>query len=168
MHIKHTSKLTRKLATVISVWEHDIENCSTPSSPSSGPPWRAARRHAGRAAPGTLGTPPQTPCTTLPAGESPGPARPSNQRLRARPRAPPVGRPTGRSTARRPPVAAAGLTLTPRPAPAVRLPHPSGFNATHPVPRPATRWLQESTTNHHFSRYGTPPSRSGDFFFSFP
>ena len=30
---------------------------------------------------GTLGTPPQTPCTPPPAGESSGPARPSNQRL---------------------------------------------------------------------------------------
>ena len=52
---------------------------------------------------GTMGPPPQTPCTTLPAGEPTGPARPSNQRLtQARPRTSPVGRPAGRSTARRP------------------------------------------------------------------
>ena len=80
-----------------------------------------------------MGTPPQTPCTPPPAGESSGPARPSNQRLQARPRAPPVGRPTGRSTARRPPVAAVG----PKPTP------PRAFRNTRasmpPIRKPAPR-----------------------------
>ena len=120
--------------------------------------------HADRPpSPGTMGPPTQIPCTTLPAGESTSPARPSNQRLRARPRAPPVGRPTGRSTARRPPVAAAGFTSSPRPAPAVRLPHHSGFNANLTVTRPATHFWGKKPSLRELLAAAAPaavPSRS--------
>ena len=76
-------------------------------SKSQQPPRRRRRADCPRAAPVTMGAPLQTPCTTFPAGES-SPARPSSERLQARPRASPVGRPGSRSTARRPPVAAVG------------------------------------------------------------
>ena len=98
--------LDREAKMLFRAMEIEAETTATTTS--------AAARGLPERRPGDVGGPTANPVrTTLPAGESTSPARPSNQRLQARPRAPPVGRPTGRSTARRPPVAAVGPKPTP-------------------------------------------------------